>query len=185
MLGYFRDPEGTRAVLDVDGFFHTGDLVTMDADGQIRIIGRIKDQFKTSKGKYVVPAPIESRLGEHPAVESCCLMGAGLPTPFALVLLTDDARKQVQDPRTRTGLEESLAQRLAQINEDLDPHERVGFIAIVAGPWNIENGLITPTMKIRRSSIESRYLELIDQWRAKNAPVVWESAAAEGASQAL
>jgi long-chain acyl-CoA synthetase len=182
MAGYFHDPESTRAVFDSDGFFHTGDLVTMSPDGQVRIVGRIKDQFKTSKGKYVAPAPIESRLGEHYAVESCCLMGAGLPSPFGLVLLNPEAQGRARDPQLRAELEESLEQQLTAVNAELDPHERVAFLALVGGPWTIENGLMTPTFKIRRSNVESRYLERIDAWRAQGRRIIWDEIAVKSTS---
>ena len=182
MAGYYHDPEGTRDAFDADGFFHTGDLVTMNHDGQVRIVGRIKDQFKTSKGKYVAPAPIESRLAEHYAVESCCLMGAGLPSPFALVLLNADAQEKSRDPKMRNELEESLEQQLIEVNQELDPHERVAFLAVVDGPWTIENGLMTPTFKIRRNNIEGRYLEQIDGWRSQNRRVIWDTTTAKAVS---
>jgi len=182
MTGYYRDPESTRDAFDSEGFFRTGDLVTMSQDGQIRIVGRIKDQFKTSKGKYVAPAPIECRLAEHYGVESCCLMGAGLPTPFALVVLTPDATERSRDPNSRAELEESLARQLVEVNAELDPHERVAFLAVVDGPWTIENGLLTPTFKIRRNNIESHYLERIDGWRAQNRRIVWDALSATSAS---
>lgn len=174
MAGYYRDPEATSTALDSDGFFHTGDLVTMNAEGQVRIVGRIKDQFKTSKGKYVAPAPIESRLTEHHAVESCCLMGAGLPSPLALILLNREAKERCREPQWRKELEESLDQYLNDVNRELDPHERVAFLAIVDGPWTIENGLMTPTFKIRRYNIENLYLERIDSWRSQYTRIVWE-----------
>jgi long-chain acyl-CoA synthetase len=177
MAGYYRDPESTSNCFDSDGYFHTGDLVTMDADGQIRIVGRIKDQFKTSKGKYVAPAPIESLLAEHHAVEACCLMGAGLPNPLALIVLNRDDKDRCGDPQGRKELEESLDQYLTEVNQQLDPHERVAFLAIVDDPWTIENGLMTPTFKIRRNNIESLYLERIDVWRSRNTRVVWDSVA--------
>jgi len=182
MMGYYRDPEATRNAFDEDGFFRTGDLASMDTDGQIRIIGRIKEQFKTSKGKYVAPAPIESRLSEHPAVEACCLMGAGMPSPFALVLLNADARGRCADPPARKVLEESLEAQLKEVNAELEPHERVAFLAVVDGPWTIANGLITPTLKIRRSSLEGRYLECIDAWRGQNRQVVWDAVPAPEAT---
>ena len=182
MMGYYREPEATRDAFDADGFFRTGDIAAIDPDGQLRIVGRIKDQFKTSKGKYIAPAPIESRLAEHPAVESCCLMGAGLPSPFALVMLTPEARQECRDPEARRRLEESLEQQLMQVNRDLDPHERVAFLAVVEGPWTIANGLITPTLKIRRSSLESRYLGSIDAWRQANRVVIWDEVSSEKVS---
>jgi long-chain acyl-CoA synthetase len=184
MVGYYKEPDATRAAFDSDGFFHTGDLVTMNADGQIRIIGRAKEQFKTSKGKYVAPAPIESLLAEHPDVDACCLMGAGLPSPFAVVLLTADARERTCDPEMRRLLEDSVEHRLSEVNRDLDPHERVAFLVIAADSWTIENGAITPTLKIRRTVLESRYLASIDGWRAQDRRIVWDNRALVNASQA-
>ena len=175
MLGYYKDPEGTRNAFTEDGFFKTGDMATIDPDGQLRIIGRVKEQFKTSKGKYVAPAPIENKLIAHPAVEACCLMGAGLPSPFAIVLLSPQARKQCEDPGARKSLEQSLRALLEQVNGHLEHHERVSFLAIVDGPWSVENGLITPTLKMKRAALEAHYQELIESWERNERPVVWES----------
>jgi long-chain acyl-CoA synthetase len=175
MIGYYREPELTRAAFTEDGFFHTGDVVTLAPDGQMRIIGRIKEQFKTSKGKYVAPAPIESKLMEHPAVEACCLMGAGQSCPFAIVLLADAVRERCLDPQERVAVERSLAERMQAVNAELDPFERLNMIVIAEGPWTVGNGLMTPTLKIRRGIVEERYQRLIDEWESQPGPVVWES----------
>jgi long-chain acyl-CoA synthetase len=177
LIGYYKEPDATRSAFDQDGFFHTGDLVNVDPDGQVRIIGRLKEQFKTSKGKYVAPAPIESRLAEHAAVEACCLMGASLPSPFALVLLNSEARSRCQDQEAREALEKSLEAQLDEINRDLDAHERVAFLAIVEGPWTIENDLMTPTFKIRRTKVEEQYLQQVDNWCRQGRRVVWDDMA--------
>jgi long-chain acyl-CoA synthetase len=175
MLGYFKDPHGTRESFTPDGYFRTGDIAFIDMDGQLKIIGRLKEQFKTSKGKYVAPAPIEARLAEHPDVEACCLIGAGRPSPIAIVLLSDAARGRSKDPADRQALERSLRRRLEEVNAKLDPHERVAFIAIIDGPWSVSNGMITPTLKIRRATVEGHYEPMIDGWKAQERPVVWES----------
>ena len=175
MLGYYKDPEGTRTSFTADGFFHTGDLAEIAPDGQLKIVGRIKEQFKTSKGKYVAPAPIESLLMVHAAVEACCLMGAGLASPFAVVLISEKARSQCREPQARAALEESLAALLGETNQRLAPHERVGFIAIVDGPWTVASGLLTPTLKLKRPLLERRYQSLVDNWKTRNRPIVWES----------
>lgn len=174
MMGYYKEPEATRSAFDEDGYFHTGDLVRVEQDGQTRIMGRLKEQFKTSKGKYVAPAPIESRLAEHPAVEACCLMGAGMASPFALVVLYPEVRAECADAEARRAVQESLERQLEEVNRDLDPHERVAFLAVVEGPWNIGNDLMTPTLKIRRTNIEQLYLDRIDAWRGQNRRVVWD-----------
>jgi long-chain acyl-CoA synthetase len=180
MIGYFREPEMTRAAFTADGFFRTGDIVTIEPDGQMKIIGRIKEQFKTSKGKYVTPAPIESRLMEHPEVEACCLLGTGQASPFAVVVLSDAARARCTDPKERAAVEKSLAERLEAINAGLDPFERLNMIVIAEGPWTIGNGLMTPTLKIRRGVVEEHYRRLIDEWESRPGPVVWESASSLG-----
>jgi long-chain acyl-CoA synthetase len=176
MLGYFRDPEGTRNAFTSDGFFRTGDIVHIDTDGQMKIIGRMKEQFKTSKGKYVAPAPIESRLVAHPAVEAVCLMGAGMPSPFAVVLLAEDVLQRCRDAKARAEMEQSLAKLMDEVNAQLDPHERVNFIAIASGPWTVSNGLMTPTLKIKRPVLEGRYQAFVDGWKSEGRPVVWEPA---------
>ncbi|MBZ5725069.1 MAG: AMP-binding protein [Acidobacteriia bacterium] len=185
MAGYYKDPQGTRDAFTEDGFFRTGDVVEIAADGQIRIIGRVKEQFKTSKGKYVAPAPIEGKLMAHPSVEACCLMGAGMPSPFAVVLLSEGARKQCASAIGKKTIEEGLWAQMEEVNAQLDPHERVAFLALVEGPWTISNGLITPTMKIKRAVLEDLYQGFIDQWRSQDRPVVWEAAVAKPRQQVL
>jgi long-chain acyl-CoA synthetase len=175
MAGYFREPEMTAAAFTEDGFFKTGDRVMLDGDGQMKIIGRLKEQFKTSKGKYVAPAPIESRLMEHPAVEACCLMGAGQPSPFAVVTLAVAVREQCIDRETRAATEQSLRELLVSVNAQLDPFEQLSMIVIADGPWTVANGLVTPTLKLRRGLLEDRYQQKIDEWRVHDSVVVWES----------
>jgi len=175
MLGYYGDPQGTRDAFTEDGFFKTGDVVQLDSDGQVKIIGRLKEQFKTSKGKYVAPAPIETELMAHPALEACCVMGAALPSPFAVVVLSPDARKRCADPTAREVLEQSLLDRMKEVNAQVDPHERMSFIAIVDGPWTIGNEILTPTLKTKRAVLEHRYLGSVENWTRRNNPVVWES----------
>jgi long-chain acyl-CoA synthetase len=181
MLGYYKDPQGTRASFTEDGFFRTGDLAEIAPDGQLKIIGRAKEQFKTSKGKYVAPGPIESMLAAHPAVEAGCLMGAGLPSPFAVILLAEEARKRCADPQAKAELEAALRAQMDEVNSRLDPHERVKFLAIADGPWTVGNGLMTPTFKIKRSVLEARYQALVDDWNNRREPIIWESPLSERA----
>jgi long-chain acyl-CoA synthetase len=180
MLGYYKDPEGTRACFTADGFFRTGDQARIEPDGQLKIIGRVKEQFKTSKGKYVMPAPIESQLLAHPVVDACCLMGAGMPRPFAVVLLAEETRKVTARPTERATVEQTLLDLMNTVNTQLDPHEQLGFVAVAQGPWTVGNGFVTPTLKIKRNVLESRYQPCVDDWMRQNRPVVWESPAEGG-----
>jgi long-chain acyl-CoA synthetase len=177
MLGYYKDPAATREAFTEDGFLHTGDIVEVEPEGQIKIVGRIKEQFKTSKGKYVAPAPIETKLAAHPDVESCCLMGAGLAAPFGVIVLSPEARQRCADPILKKELEDSLQERLEQVNTQLEAHERVLFLALVEGPWTIGNGMMTPTLKLKRAAVETQYLAYVDYWKSQDRVVVWETEA--------
>ncbi|MFL6699276.1 MAG: AMP-binding protein, partial [Vitreoscilla sp.] len=147
MLGYYKEPELTAAAFTADGWLHTGDKGVLEADGCLRITGRVKDLFKTSKGKYVAPAPIEDRLVTNPAVEACCVVGANYPQPFALLMLNEDAAAKSRDAAGRAALEDAMANHLMTVNLGLDPHEQLEALILMTEPWTVENGLITPTFK--------------------------------------
>ncbi len=170
MVGYYKDPEGTRQAFTADGFFRTGDLGEMDADGWLKIIGRVKEQFKTSKGKYVSPAPIEHLIGAHPAVEACCVMGAGAAKPFAVLLVTEGIFNT-----ERSKLERDLTELLEQVNGQIEAHERLRFMVATNDPWTIANGLVTPTMKLKRNLLENRYAPHLDYWMAQDKSVIWHA----------
>ena len=117
----------------------------------------MKDLFKTSKGKYVAPAPIEDRLVANPAVEACCVVGANYPQPFALLMLNEDAVAKSRDAAGRAALEDAMANHLMTVNHGLDPHEQLEVLILMTEPWTVENGLITPTFKVKRNVLETRY----------------------------
>jgi long-subunit acyl-CoA synthetase (AMP-forming) len=94
MLGYYKEPDLTKQAFTGDGWLRTGDKGAIDAEGNLTITGRMKDLFKTSKGKYVSPAPIEDKLAIHTAIDACCVTGANLAQPLGLVVLTVDAIKE-------------------------------------------------------------------------------------------
>jgi long-chain acyl-CoA synthetase len=173
MLGYFKDPELTAATITAYGWLRTGDKGELDAEGNLRITGRVKDLFKTSKGKYVAPAPIEDRLLEHPSIEAGVVMGANLERPLGVVMLSDDARRAVSEAAGRTALQAALAAHLESVNRRLDPHERLSCVVIAAETWTIENGVLTPTLKIRRDAIEARYGSRLEAWVRERMPVIW------------
>ena len=170
MMGYYKDARATEEAFTADGFLRTGDLADIEADGVVRIVGRIKEQFKTSKGKYVAPAPIEMKLAAHPDVESCCLMGSGMASPFAVVVLSAEARE-----RPRPAVAEALARLLDSVNAQLEHHERLAFLVVAEEPWTIGNGLLTPTLKLKRGSLEQRYLARVEAWKRDGERVLWEA----------
>ena len=171
MLGYYKAPELTREVLDEDGWLHTGDQGEIDEQGRLKITGRVKELFKTSKGKYVAPAPIENELLLHPDVELACVTGGDFPQPWGMVVLSEQAREKVKSERERIG--QSLASYLKEVNGSLNQHEQLSFIAVISDEWTIENGLLTPTLKLKRSAIEKKYGALAKSWHDEKQPVVW------------
>lgn len=166
-LGYYREPELT-AELFRGGALHTGDVGRFDADGYLFITGRIKDIFKTAKGKYVAPAPIEGRIMEADEVEQVCLFGVNLPQPVALAVLTEHALTQA-----REAVEHRLQQLLEAINRELPQHERIAQLIVVRERWEIDNGFITPSLKIKRNQVEQFYHDLVHGLAAKVEKVVW------------
>ena len=173
MLGYYRNEEKTREDLTDDGFLKTGDMGEIDRDGSLRITGRVKDIFKTSKGKYVVPVPIENRFN-HPRAEVVCVAGANQPQPCLMVLLSEEARNELTAGSDRTVLEQELATELDAVNAGCEAHEKVAFVVVVREPWTMENGMLTPTMKIKRNVIEDFYNCKMDEWFSQGRKVVWE-----------
>ncbi len=176
MLGYFKAPELTQQVFTADGWLRTGDKGELDAEGNLRITGRVKDLFKTSKGKYVAPAPIEDRLVMHGAVEACCVTGANLGQPLALLMLNAAAAAQAADAAGRGALEATLAEHLRAVNEALDPHEQLVCLVVMTEAWTVENDLITPTFKVKRNRIEDLFAKNYERWTGARQAVVWHPA---------
>ncbi len=173
MLGYYKQPEVTRDALTDDGWLRTGDKGALDAEGNLKITGRVKDLFKTSKGKYVAPAPIEDKLVMHGAVEACCVTGANLGQPLALLMLNEAAAKQAASAEGRTELEGSLAAHLKVVNETLDPHEQLDCLVVTIEAWTVGNDLITPTFKVKRNRIEDLFAKNYDSWVGARKKVIW------------
>ena len=176
MLGYYKEPEITRQALTEDGWLRTGDKGALDAEGNLKITGRVKDLFKTSKGKYVAPAPIEDKLVMHNAIEACCVTGANLGQPLALAMLNVEALKKAATPEGRAELETSLAAHIKSVNETLDPHEQLECLVVTAEAWTVDNDLITPTFKVKRNRIEDLFAKNYDAWVGLRKKVIWHKA---------
>ena len=169
--GYYKDPEKTAELFTADGWLRTGDKGHIDSDGYLFITGRVKEIFKTLKGKYVAPAPIEGKFGTNTAVEQMCLVGSGLFQPMLVLSLNAEARKASQDK-----IEAGLIATMAEVNATLEAHEEICKIVVTKDAWTIDNGLMTPTMKVRRNEIEKRYGELLAKLEAdRKLKVYWES----------
>ncbi|HEY0881046.1 MAG TPA: AMP-binding protein, partial [Archangium sp.] len=172
MVGYYKQPELDAEVFTPDGFFRTGDKGERQANGLLKITGRVKELFKTAKGKYVSPAPIENKLNEHPLIELSCVSGVGQPAAYALVLLAEDQRKKLDDAN-KAKIEKDLAEWLDKVNQGLSGYEQLQMLVVVQEPWSIEKGTLTPTMKLKRARIEQDVAPQLDAWYGAKKPVLW------------
>ena len=175
MMCYYKQPELTAECYTEDGYFRTGDRGERDEEGRLKITGRVKELFKTSKGKYVAPVPIENLINNNHHVEMCCVTGSGQPKPFALVLLAEELRPKLSDSTVRAEIEAELETLLKEVNQQVEEFERLQFFAVVKDPWLIENGFLTPTMKMKRTKLEDTYGPKTDEWYGAGKRIVWEA----------
>lgn len=160
-IGYFKEPSLSQELFTKDGWLKTGDQGKLDTDGFISIIGRVKDNFKTAKGHYVAPAPIENKLNTHDYVEQVCVVGVNLPQPIVLIVLSALGKS-----KERIEIQTALEALLNEVNPTLKNYEHLRKMVIVDEDWTIENECLTPTMKIKRPSIEQKYKANFDYWYA-------------------
>ena len=169
MLGYYKEPEKTKDTITEDGYLRTGDMGEIDEEGYLKITGRIKELFKTDKGKYVAPAPIELELSKNVLIAQICVVGSNLKQPMALIVLEEGLELSKEE------IEESLLQTLGEVNASLDNHERIAKFVILKDTWTVENNLITPTMKVKRNVLEKQFDEDFLKWQnKKEVKVIWE-----------
>lgn len=174
MVGYYKDEELTKEAFTDDGFLKTGDRGEIDETGRLKITGRVKELFKTSKGKYVAPAPIENILNSDERVELSLVAGSGQPMTHAVVLLAEELVPKLDQPGVKDSVTMGLETLLEQANREVEEYERLGFLVIAKSRWTIEGGQLTPTMKIKRGSIEKLYAEKLDEWYSTKKKVIWE-----------
>jgi len=173
LAGYYKRPDLDAESFTEDGFFRTGDLGEQRPNGLLKITGRAKEIFKTTKGEYVAPAPIENQLNAHPMVELSLVSGVGQPAPYAMVLLAEDLRPRQDDPAVRARVQGELEHQLLHVNQGLPDYAKLRMIVVVREPWSIENGCLTPTMKIKRAHIEAAVASQIERWYADGRTVQW------------
>ncbi len=167
MLGYYKEPEMSAACFE-NGFLKTGDEGRLDQDGYLTITGRIKDLFKTSKGKYVAPAPIEKKLLEHSIISQACVVGSGESHALALCMLSPEAGGDHDQ------LQVMLSSIRQQVNQGLEYHEQIAKLIIVRDEWTIANGFFTPTLKIRRGAVDAHYGPQYAVWLLTKEEAIWE-----------
>ena len=173
LAGYFKQPELDAESFTDDGFFRTGDLGEVRADGLLKLTGRKKELFKTAKGKYVAPAPIENAINANALIELSMVSGVGQQAPYAMVVLAEALRPQVADPTVRERVTAELAALLESVNVGLADYERLRMFVVAKEPWGIDNGFLTPTLKIKRGHIEAAMASQVNDWYAKPGKVLW------------
>jgi long-subunit acyl-CoA synthetase (AMP-forming) len=174
MLGYYKEPELSRESFDADGFLQTGDRGELDERGRLKITGRVKELFKTSKGKYVAPAPIENLINAHPRIELCCVLGSGQAAACAVLNLAESSQVRRDEPELRATVMGELEALLATVNAEVEEYERLQFLVVADRPWTVEDGQLTPTLKIKRDVIEQAMLPKLESWYGSRASIIWE-----------
>ena len=159
----------TAEAFDEENYLKTGDMGEYDSEGFLKITGRVKDQFKTDKGKYISPAPIEVKLLSNTDIEHACIVGTGVPQPMALICLSDSGKKKAKEE-----LIKDLTTGLGRINPSLEKFERIEKIVIMKENWTIANNMITPSLKVKRNEIEKLHLPKYPGWYDQPGAVVWE-----------
>lgn len=170
MLGYYKEEEKTADMFTSDGFLRTGDLGEFDHDGFLSLTGRSKDQFKTDKGKYVSPGPIELELSKNGDIDQICVVGTGISQPIALIVPSESGKKQDKE-----SFESGILETITEVNKKLQNHERVYKAVVMKEDWSIDNGLLTPTLKVKRNRVEAIHQHMYPKWFQQEGKVVYES----------
>jgi long-chain acyl-CoA synthetase len=173
LAGYYKRPELDAESFTEDGYFRTGDLGELKPNGLLKITGRAKELFKTAKGKYIAPAPIENLINTHPMIELSMVSGVGQPAAYAIVVLAENLRPTLGDSAVRQQVHGELERLLDQVNAGVADYAQLRMIVVAQEPWSIENGCLTPTMKIKRMRIEAAVEPQVEHWYTKPAKVLW------------
>lgn len=169
MLGYYKEPKMTAETMDAEGWIHTGDVGEVDSGNYLKITGRVKEMYKTSKGEYVAPAQIEMGFAENSFVEQICVVGQSLPQPIALIVVSEIGRKVSKDE-----LVDDFKDQLKKLNPTLKSYEKIKKIVILKDLWTVENNKMTPTMKIKRNVIEKEFEPMYEKWYEDAETIIFE-----------
>lgn len=169
MKGYYKNPEKTAEMFTEDGFLRTGDIGEYDHDGYLKITGRLKDQFKTDKGKYISPAPLELAMSKNNDIEQVCIVGTGIPQPIALIIPSEAGRS-----KSKEEFDDSIWNTISALNPSLEPYEKVAKGVVMQEDWTVDNGLMTPTLKVKRNRIEAIHMPMYPEWFEKEENIVYE-----------
>jgi long-chain acyl-CoA synthetase len=178
MLGYYKDPDQTRSVIDDDGWFHTGDIGALEEGRYLMVTDRKSEIFKLSNGKFIAPQVLEGRLKESAFIEQSCVVGEGEKFPNALIspnftflesqlqlqgLSFQNREDLVQSPQAK----EIIKAELNKVNRTLNQGEQIMRFNMVPHEWSPESGELSPTLKLRRNFIHDKYRDVIHQMDQK------------------
>ncbi|KTD57912.1 AMP-binding protein [Legionella shakespearei] len=171
MAGYYKDKKTTKAAFTEDGWLKTGDVVELDAQNRVKILGRLSENFKNQTGEFIAPSPIEKRFTTNGMIEQLCLVGNTLPTNVLVVVLNEATLKN----KKRDEIEQSLRETLHEVNAKLVKFEKISHIVVAKEPWTPENNRLTPTLKVKRKVIEKDFDGVIQNALGQHQQIVWES----------
>ncbi|MEM6766815.1 MAG: AMP-binding protein [Bacteroidota bacterium] len=169
MEGYYKDPAKTAEVKDEEGWLRTGDQGRLDEDGDLHITGRVKDTFKTTKGEFIVPGPIEWEFGVNQDIEQICIVGLGCPQPMALVNLSEGASTKAKEE-----IVNSLESTRSTVNSSIPNYQRVSKIIVIDEAWSVENGMLTPTLKVKRNVMNDRFRDAMQDWQNASDSILFD-----------
>ncbi len=164
---YYKNEEITKETLR-DGWLYTGDKGYIDDDGFLYITGRVKDMFKTSKGKYIEPGVLEAYFGNINEFSQLCVVGLNCDQPLLLAVPSELAIKN------KDSVSEKLTKVLEEVNGKLDNYKKISNIILVKEDWVPENGMTTPTLKIKRAKIDEKFSDKYVEWEKSDKTVIWE-----------
>jgi len=157
--GYYKEPKLTKECFTTDGFYKTGDTGEIDKDDYLIVKGRVKDTFKTNKGKFIVPIPIEDLFASNSLIEMICLIGLGIPQPMALIKLSELSNNMKDED-----IKSSLLKTLKHVNGQLQRYQMIHKLICIEEEWSLNNEKLTPTMKIKRNVIHESYKSNYQEW---------------------
>lgn len=174
MMGYYKEEELTKTVIDADGWFHTGDIGSFTDKGQLKITGRLKNIFKTSFGKYVNPQLIEEKFCESPFIENIVVVGEN--EKFAAALISPDfnflkswcLRHNIEYSNPMKLVKDSaivkrFAREISKYNSFFGDTEQVKKFELIPDEWSQKNEILTPTLKVKRHLVQKKYHNIIEQ----------------------
>jgi len=172
MIGYYKKEKETMEVIDEDGWFHTGDIGTIEQGRFLKITDRKKEIFKTSSGKYIAPLMIENKLKESRFVENCCVVGEAQKFASALIVLSTEylkewaaknniTEKEIEKLVDHPQLKKEFSNFLMEMNKTLAPYEQIKRPELFIARWSIEGGELTPKMSIKRKIIIAKHQDLL------------------------